>query len=158
MNVLFVCTSNTCRSPVAELFAVEWLKRRLGLSRAQQEEKGIRIHSAAITDAFDREGSPASAHAVSVMHQYNIDLSLHRSRLLTEQMCAEADYIVCVSMGHRDKVRELYPNIRTMKATLCTFERDVPDPWHMDYETYTENVAMMEEVVRDFMEKTFTTE
>ncbi|KAJ0407829.1 hypothetical protein P43SY_008290 [Pythium insidiosum] len=117
---------NTCRSPVAELFAVEWLKRRLNMERKQQEERGIRIHSAAITDAFDAEGSPASAHAVSVMREYNIDLSKHRSRLLTEPMCEDADYIV-----------------------------DVPDPWHMDYDTYMENVALMEELVSEFMEKTF---
>jgi protein-tyrosine-phosphatase len=47
MNLLFVCTSNTCRSPVAEAFAVEWFKRRLGLSREQLEKKGIIIRSAA---------------------------------------------------------------------------------------------------------------
>lgn len=47
MNLVFVCTSNTCRSPVAEQFAVEWFKRRLNLTREQQEEKGIRIRSAA---------------------------------------------------------------------------------------------------------------
>lgn len=47
MNIVFVCTSNTCRSPVAELFAVEWFKRRLKLSREEQEAKGIKIQSAA---------------------------------------------------------------------------------------------------------------
>lgn len=47
MNLVFVCTSNTCRSPVAEQFAVEWFKRRLNLTREQQEEKGIKIRSAA---------------------------------------------------------------------------------------------------------------
>ncbi|GLD97007.1 hypothetical protein PINS_up005690 [Pythium insidiosum] len=155
MNILFVCTSNTCRSPVAELFAVEWLKRRLNMERKQQEQRGVRIHSAALTDAFDAEGSPASAHAVSVMREYKIDLSQHRSRLLTESMCADADYIVCVTMGHRDKVREQFPNVNEMKATLCTLSRDVPDPWHMDYDTYMENVALMEELVAEFMEKTF---
>ncbi|TMW64725.1 hypothetical protein Poli38472_011605 [Pythium oligandrum] len=156
MDVLFVCTSNTCRSPVAELFAVEWLKRRLDMDRAQQEEKGIRIHSAAITDVFDKQGSCASAHAISVMKEYQIDLSQHRTRLLTAKMCEEADYIVCVSMGHRDKVRELFPRIKEMKGTLCKLSRDVPDPWHMDYDTYMQNVALMEELVSEFMEKTFT--
>lgn len=51
MNIVFVCTSNTCRSPVAELFAVEWFKRRLKLSREEQEQKGVKIQSAAYVPA-----------------------------------------------------------------------------------------------------------
>jgi protein-tyrosine-phosphatase len=109
-----------------------------------------------ITDVFDRVGSPASTHAITVMREYQIDLSKHRSKLLTHEMCEEADYIVCVSMGHRDKVLELFPRIKDMKGSLCTLSRDVPDPWHMDYDTYMENVALMEELVSEFMDKTFT--
>lgn len=89
------------------------------------------------------------------MTKYKIDLSHHRSQLLTEQMCEEADYIVCVTMGHREKVQEKFPRIAEMKCTLCTFSRDVPDPWHMDYDTYMENVALVEELVREFMESIF---
>lgn len=47
MNIVFVCTSNTCRSPISELFAVEWFHRRLKLSRPEQEAKGIIVRSGA---------------------------------------------------------------------------------------------------------------
>jgi protein-tyrosine-phosphatase len=50
MNIVFVCTSNTCRSPVSELFAVEYFRRKLNMSREQQEEKGIVIRSAAYVE------------------------------------------------------------------------------------------------------------
>ncbi|KAF1336195.1 Phosphotyrosine protein phosphatase, partial [Globisporangium splendens] len=156
MNIVFVCTSNTCRSPVAELFAVEWFKRRLKLSREEQEQKGIRIQSAAITDAFEKPGSPASLNAIEVMKEYQIDLSAHRSQMLTEQMVMEADFVVCVASGHTYKVVELFPKIKERKGVLCVFPRDVPDPWHMPYDTYMENVAQMEESVREFLEKNIT--
>jgi hypothetical protein len=47
MNIVFVCTSNTCRSPISELFTVDWFKRRLKLSREEQEAKGIIVRSGA---------------------------------------------------------------------------------------------------------------
>ncbi|RLN47868.1 hypothetical protein BBJ28_00024227 [Nothophytophthora sp. Chile5] len=156
MNIVFVCTSNTCRSPVAEIFAVEWFHRRLDLSREQQEEKGIVIRSAAITDVFDHEGSPASKHAVDVLKKYHLDLSAHRSQLLTEKMCLEADYVVCVASGMAFKVTEKFPSIKDRKGVLCVFSRDVPDPWHMSYDTYMENVAQNEEMTRDFLDRTIT--
>lgn len=156
MNIVFVCTSNTCRSPVSEIFAVEWFRRRLNLSREQQEEKGIVIRSAALTDVFDAEGSPASKHAVDVMKKYQLDLSHHRSQLLTEQMCMEADYVVCVASGIALKVTEKFPRIKERDGVLSVFSRDVPDPWHMSYDTYMENIAQNEEVTRDFLDRTVT--
>ncbi|KAG6976827.1 hypothetical protein JG688_00000951 [Phytophthora aleatoria] len=156
MNVVFVCTSNTCRSPVAEHFAVEYFRRKLNMSREQQEEKGVVIRSAALTDVFDREGSPASKHAVDVMKKYQLDLSKHRSQLLTEQMCMEADYVVCVASGMTYKVTEKFPKIKERDGVLCAFTRDLPDPWHMSYDTYMENIAQNEEMTRDFLDKHVT--
>ncbi|EGZ28294.1 hypothetical protein PHYSODRAFT_457694, partial [Phytophthora sojae] len=119
MNIVFVCTSNTCRSPVSELFAVEYFHRKLNMSREQQEAKGIAIRSAALTDVFDREGSPASKHAVDVMKKYQLDLSKHRSQLLTEKMCMEADYVVCVASDMVFKVTEKFPQIKERDNVLA---------------------------------------
>ncbi|KAF4317039.1 hypothetical protein BBO99_00001450 [Phytophthora kernoviae] len=156
MNIVFVCASNTCRSPVSEVFAVDWFRRRLDLSRKKQEEKGIVVHSAAITDVFDPEGSPASTHAVDVMKKYQLDLSGHRSQLLTEEMCMEADYVVCVASGLALKVAEKFPKIKERDGVLCAFSRDVPDPWRMSYDTYMEAIAQIEEMTRDFLDRTVT--
>lgn len=53
MNIVFVCTSNTCRSPISELFAVDWFKRRLKLSREEQEVRGILVRSGAYVTRTD---------------------------------------------------------------------------------------------------------
>ncbi|CAI5712444.1 unnamed protein product [Hyaloperonospora brassicae] len=156
MNIVFVCTSNTCRSPVSEHFAVEYFRRKLSMSREQQEEKGIVIRSAALTDVFDPEGSPASQHAVDVMKKYGLNLSSHSSKLLTETMCLEADYVVCVASGLVAKVAEKFPHIKERDGVLSAFTWDVPDPWHMSYGTYMENVAQVEEMTRDFLDKHVT--
>ncbi|CAH0477277.1 unnamed protein product [Peronospora belbahrii] len=152
MNIVFVCASNTCRSPVSELFAVEYFRRKLNMSREQQEEKGIVIRSAALTDMFEHEGSPASKHAIDVMKKYQLDLSKHRSQLLTETMCLEADYVVCVASGLAFKVTENFPGIKERDGVLCVFTRDVQDPWHMSYDTYMETVAQIEEMTREFLD------
>jgi protein-tyrosine-phosphatase len=86
------------------------------------------------------------------MKGYDIDISAHRSTLITEERCAKADYVVCVSSGHKLKVMEMYPNLNGT-GKLVTLARDVPDPWHMDYDTYMENVTQVEELVRDFLER-----
>jgi protein-tyrosine-phosphatase len=109
-----------------------------------------------LTDVFDREGSPASKHAVDVMRKYQLDLSAHRSQLLTEQMCMEADYVVCVASGMAFKVTEKFPQIKERDGVLAVFTRDVPDPWHMSYDTYMENIAQNEEMTRDFLDKHVT--
>lgn len=156
MNIVFVCTSNTCRSPVSEEFAVEYFRRKLNMSREQQEEKGIVIRSAALTDAFEPEGSPASKYAKDVMKKYQLDLSTHRSQLLTEQMCKDADYVVCVASGMVHKVTEKFPVTKERQGVLCAFTRDVPDPWHMSYDTYMENIAQIEETTREFLDQHVT--
>ncbi|KAI9908098.1 hypothetical protein PsorP6_004233 [Peronosclerospora sorghi] len=126
------------------------------MSREQQEEKGIIIRSAALTNVFDREGSPPSKHAVDVMKKYNLDLSMHRSQLLTEKMCREADYIVCVASSMTFKVTEKFSKVKERDGVLTAFTRDIPDPWHMSYDIYMENVAQIEEMTRDFLDKHVT--
>lgn len=111
-----------------------------------------------LTDAFEKPGSPASANAVRVLREYQLDLSHHRSQLLTEHMCATADYVVCLASGHAYKVVELFPAIKERAGALCVLPRDVPDPWRMPYDTYMENVAQIEELVREFLDKNITSD
>lgn len=88
-NLLFVCTGNTCRSPIAEAAARAELARR-GWSHVQVRSAGV---SAA-------EGSPASEHAVTVLAEQGLDLSAHRSTALTPELVAWADLILVMSASH----------------------------------------------------------
>src|SRR6185295_15916583 len=121
-TVLFVCTGNVCRSPMAE-----------GLFRHAVRGRGdYRVLSAGV-GAVD--GQPPSAHAVHALKELNIDISRQRSRMLTSELVNQADYIFGMTHGHVDAVMLLYPQaaektflLREFDDTLDVFEKDISDP------------------------------
>lgn len=96
MNVLFVCSGNTCRSPLAEAFAK---------SAATRRRIPDFTASSAGTNAWD--GSPASDGALLVGMERQVDLGAHRSRKLTQEMIAAADLVLVMSSAHLEPVRRL---------------------------------------------------
>jgi protein-tyrosine-phosphatase len=96
MHVLFVCTGNTCRSPMAEALLRQALSNR-GADR-------ITVSSAG-TGAW--EGAPASEGAYLVGLEHGLDLSSHRAQLLTRDMVKSADLILTMGGSHRARVAEL---------------------------------------------------
>jgi len=95
-NLLFVCTGNTCRSPMAAAIAA-----------ARVEERGWPIVSVRSAGASASDGSPATAEAVSASAEHGLDLSDHRSRRLTPELVEWADQIVAMSPWHLERVVEL---------------------------------------------------
>lgn len=95
-NVLFVCTGNICRSPLAAALLERALKER-GLEEVTVTSAG--------TGAWD--GAPASEGAYLVGLEHDLDLSGHRARLLTRELVEEADLILTMARHHRARVDEL---------------------------------------------------
>src|SRR5215475_6582077 len=129
-TVLFVCTGNVCRSPMAE-----------GIFRhAVQGHGNYRVFSAGLGAM---EGQPPSHYAVQAVRELGIDISSQRSRMLTPELVHHADYIFGMTHSHVDTVMLLYPHaaektflLREFDETLDTFEKDISDPIGGSYEVY----------------------
>src|ERR1044071_8509682 len=129
-TILFVCTGNICRSPMAE-----------GIFRQAAQGRGnYRVISAGLGAM---EGQPPSAHAVTAVKELGIDISSQRSRMLTPELVQQADYIFGMTHSHVDTVMLLYPQaaektflLREFDDTLDTFEKDISDPIGGSYEIY----------------------
>ena len=129
-TVLFICTGNVCRSPMAE-----------GLFRQAVKGRGeYRVLSAGLGAM---EGQPPSPYAVQAVKELGIDISGQRSRMLTPDLVQQADYILGMTHSHIDTVMMLYPMaaektflLREFDETLDTFEKDISDPIGGSYEIY----------------------
>src|SRR5581483_6309244 len=101
---------------------------------------GYKVMSAGI-GAVD--GLPPSSHAIHALAELGIDISHQRSRMLTAQMVAQADYIFGMTRGHVDAVLMLYPQaaektflLREFDETLEYYEKDISDPIGGSYDVY----------------------
>jgi len=129
-TILFICTGNVCRSPMAE-----------GIFRQVVHGRGnYRVASAGLGAM---EGQPPSAHAVDAVKELGIDISSQRSRMLTPSLVAQADYIFGMTHSHVDTVMLLYPHaaektflLREFDDTLDPFEKDISDPIGGSYDVY----------------------
>ena len=95
-NILFVCTGNTCRSPLAE-----------GIARAEVARRGWQHVQVASAGIAARPGDGASEFAVTVAARHGVPLDAHRSQPLTPELVAWADLVLAMSGSHIDGVRRL---------------------------------------------------
>ena len=130
--LLFVCTGNTCRSPMAEL-----------LFNAVAPE-GVRAMSAGLS-AF--AGAPLSDAAATVLAERGISGGDFRSRPLTSSLAAEAAVIVAMTAAHRREIVRRFPQCADKTVTLLA-DGDVPDPFGGDVAVYRRCLERMLPAVR----------
>ncbi|MDR1305819.1 MAG: serine hydroxymethyltransferase [Verrucomicrobiales bacterium] len=124
MHMVFVCTGNVCRSPMAEGLFRDMVKTRAGFTAA----------SAGIGAA---DGQSPSAYAVEAMRELGLDISDLRSKMISAKMVADADLILAMTYGQHDTLQLLFPAAADKIFLLRDFEtaaddapagREVADP------------------------------
>ncbi|WP_394138576.1 low molecular weight protein arginine phosphatase [Cytobacillus oceanisediminis] len=141
-NVLFVCTGNTCRSPMAAAI----LKSK-GLP-------GVEVKSAGV---FAADGSDASAHTKKVLEEQGIQLE-HKSSGMTESLADWATYILTMTSGHKGTVLAMFPGAAGKTYTLKEFAGqagagDIIDPYGGPVEIYRCTFEDMTETIDQILNR-----
>jgi protein-tyrosine phosphatase len=131
-TILFVCSGNTCRSPMAEAITRHMLSERLHVSEEDLEKKGLQVVSAG---AMALPGARAAAPAIDVVREMGGDLSKHRSRMLSVELIHQADMIFTMSQNHARAVTALVPSAAE-KVTTLDPQGDIEDPIGGDVSLY----------------------
>lgn len=119
-KVLFVCTGNSCRSPMAEGI----LKKMLRENKSQDPEFGLDNFEVSSAGIFTLNGAPPSLFALEVSKARNVDLTQHRSRQLNKQTLKKADLILAMSDEHLEHIRKMDKKILEKTYLLKTFPQD----------------------------------
>jgi protein-tyrosine-phosphatase/tRNA A37 threonylcarbamoyladenosine synthetase subunit TsaC/SUA5/YrdC len=125
LMVLFVCTGNTCRSPMAEVLCRDLLAKKLGCRPDDVERHGVVVASAGLAAWA---GGKVSTGALEAMREQGLDLSGHASQPLTENLARQADVIWTMTASHRAGILAQFPEVGGRVAMLSPDRQDVLDP------------------------------
>lgn len=148
-HVLFVCSGNTCRSPMAEV-----LLRRVIRERKLSED--IIVSSAGL-QAVD--GAPAAEGARRAVAQEGLTLDGHRSQPVRPDLVEKADLVLAMTIDHRDELHGRFPHKKSVIFTLKEYagasaeDLDVQDPFGSDDAQYAQTAAEIRQALQRAIER-----
>ena len=140
MNILLVCTGNTCRSAMAGgLFE----------KAIDDDYDGcINVESAGINVYVP---TPASENAVKIMEEMDVDISDHVSRQVTKEDIENADLVLVMTLSHRNTLIDLYPQFSDKIYTIPEYaygsDDEISDPFGGDEDEYRECAKELKEAI-----------
>lgn len=147
LRVLFVCTGNLCRSPLAQAMLV---------AEAQARDLASRL-TVASAGTHARDGQPCPTPLLEVATQYGLDLAAHRSRRLIEDDFTAQHVLVALDLGHLDHLNFMRPPIATAQQLLLLSGVDeagtieVPDPFGRSSRDYARAATLIQMGVRQLL-------
>ncbi|TWT56873.1 Low molecular weight protein-tyrosine-phosphatase YwlE [Thalassoglobus neptunius] len=147
---LFICTGNTCRSPMAEGLFRKMLAEQLKCQEDELLDRGYTVVSAGLS-AYP--GAPAAPEAIELLKEVGVDLSSHESQPVTEELLFHSDHILAMTRHHLEAIVSAFPELEG-KARLLSHEmRDVPDPIGGGPEEYSRCRSEIESCLQELLSK-----
>ena len=150
--VCFVCTGNTCRSPMAAALLNDMAERGERLELPNRTNGQADLHIRAVSAGlFAQEGMPISDHAVAVLEKAGIENTKtnpyrsHKARQIREETVRKADLVIGISSTHAQMLRTAFPN---QADKICALPYDVSDPFGGDEKTYAQCLDQLTAAIR----------
>jgi protein-tyrosine-phosphatase len=142
--ILFVCSGNTCRSPMAAAIANAEIAARLQIPFEALETVNARALSAGVAA---RVGAPLTPEAQAVLRSMDVPVRPHAARNLTPQLADQAEMIFCMTSAQRKAVIDMIPTV-AWKTYCLNPEGDVEDPIGMGLEAYVNCALSIQRLIR----------